>query len=237
MFTWAIGEGLALTNPVTGTNRSPSRSRDRVLTEAELAAIFSACSADDYGRIVGLLVLTGQRRDEVGGMRWSEVDLDRRLWTIPAARTKNGREHIVPLTASAQALLPDRREGRDFIFGSGPRTAGSPHQGFSGWSKAKAQLNTRVEASGSAVAPWTLHDLRRTVATLMADRLGVLPHIIEAVLNHVSGHRAGVAGIYNRASYSAEMSRALALWAAHILSLIEGREPNVIPLWGAASKK
>jgi integrase len=224
MFTWAIGEGLASVNPVTGTNRISSRSRDRVLTEADLAAISLACSADDYGRIVGLLMFTSQRRDEVGGMRWSELDLDRLLWTIPAARTKNGREHVVPLTSAALALLPDRREGRDFIFGSGPRSAGSPQQGFSGWSKAKAQLDARLEAAGSAVAAWTLHDFRRTAATFMAERLGVLPHIIEAVLNHVSGHRAGVAGIYNRASYTVEMRRALAAWAGLLARIINPQE-------------
>jgi integrase len=165
LFKWAIGEGLASVNPVTGTNRAAARSRDRVLTDAEIAAIWRACGDDDYGRIVRLLMLTGQRRDEVGGMRWAE--LSRQGWTIPAARTKNSREHIVPLAAAALALLPPER--REFVFGDGPRRRGDPHRGFSGWSKGKAGLDAR-----SGVTDWRLHDLRRTAATLMADRLGVL---------------------------------------------------------------
>jgi integrase len=220
MFNWAIGEGLASANPVAGTNRTPIRSRDRVLTDAEIAAIWRACGDDDYGRIVRLLILTGQRRDEVGGMRWAE--LGPQGWTIPAARTKNSREHIVPLPAAALVLLLPDRGSREFVFGDGPRRSGDPHRGFSGWSKGKAALDARI-----GIADWRLHDLRRTVATLMADRLGVLPHIIEAALNHVSGHRAGVAGIYNRAAYTAEVGRALDAWAGLLASIVQPQE-NVV---------
>jgi integrase len=218
LFKWAIGAGLASANPVTGTNREAVRSRERVLADAELAAIWRACGDDDYGRIVRLLILTGQRRDEVGGMRWAE--LGPQGWTIPAARTKNSREHLVPLPAAALALLPPER--REFVFGDGPRRRGDPHRGFSGWSKGKAALDAR-----SGVADWRLHDLRRTGATLMADRLGVLPHIIEAALNHVSGHRAGVAGVYNRAAYTAEVRRALEAWAGLVARIVDPQE-NVV---------
>jgi integrase len=206
MFNWAIRNGLEIAaNPVAGTNRpAEPKSRSRVLSHAELRAIWAACNGDDYGRIIKLLMLLGQRRDEVGGMKWSEIKGD--LWTIPEARTKNRREHIVPLTPPALALLPEPRQGRDFVFGNGV--------GFSGWSKSKEALDAKA-----GIAEWRLHDLRRTMATVMADQLGVLPHVIEAVLNHVSGHKAGVAGIYNRATYSAEMRTALDRWAEFIGAL------------------
>ena len=209
MFNWAIREGYELAgNPVAGTNRpAEPKSRSRVLADAELAAIWRACRDDAYGRIVRLLMLTGQRRDEVGGMRWSEIEGER--WTLPAERTKNRREHVIPLPASALALLADwpRRSGREYVFGNVGR-------GYSGWWKAKAALDGRC-----GVASWRVHDLRRTVATVMADRLGVLPHIVEAVLNHV-GSRAGVAGVYNRARYEAEMREALTRWAEHVAGIV-----------------
>jgi len=225
MFNWAIREGYDIAaNPVLGTNRpTEPKSRERVLTDSEVADIWRACGDDDYGRIIKLLLLTAQRRDEVGGMRWAEVDGD--TWTIPGNRTKNHREHAMPLCDSALELIAasQRRNDRDFVFGEGPRHKGDQHRGFSGWSKAKAALDERIlEARGSAATSldWRLHDLRRTAATVMADRLGVLPHIVEAILNHVSGHRAGVAGVYNRARYAAEMRNALERWAEHVETLI-----------------
>jgi len=176
------------------------------LTDTELAEIWRACRDDDYGRIVKLLMLTGQRRDEVGGMRWAEINKGEKVWTIPATRTKNHREHIVPLTDAALALVTSSPPRREYLFGDGPRRIGDNGSGYSGWSKSKYALDQRL-----ALPAWRLHDLRRTAATVMADKLGVLPHIIEAVLNHVSGHRAGVAGVYNRAKYEGEMRSARAL--------------------------
>lgn len=222
MFNWAIRDGLDIpANPVTGTNR-PARpqSRERVLTDGELKAIWLACGDDDYGRIVRLLILTAQRRDEVGAMRWTE--LAGNAWTIPGQRTKNHREHTVPLSPQALTLIEaqSHRNDRDFIFGDGPRRLGDTQRGFSGWSKAKAALDERiVDAQGKPLPAWTIHDLRRTAATMMADKLGVLPHIIEAVLNHISGHRAGVAGVYNRARYEAEMRAALCAWGDYVEGL------------------
>jgi integrase len=243
-FTWAMREGLIDANPVVGTNKQASENRrERVLTDSELADIWRACGDNDHGRIVRLLILTGARRDEGGGIARSEVDLKARNWTIPGERTKNKRTHEVPLSDAAIEVLARavRRAGeleRELIFGERPKTA------FSGWSKAKAQLDERIakaraepeqprsKAKGPSTAPWVLHDIRRTVATRMAD-LGVLPHVVEAVLNHVSGAKAGVAGIYNRASYAAEKRHALELWAAHVADLAEGRESNIVPLRGA----
>jgi len=229
MFNWAIREGLDIPgNPVLGTNRPEQpKSRDRVLSEAELAEIWRACGVDDYGRIIRLLIITAQRRDEVGGMQWPELDSVAEQWILPGARTKNHREHILPLVAGAVALLPPRRLGRDYVFGDGPRREGDKHRGFSGWSKPKAALDARilaarkkVDADAKPLSHWTVHDLRRTAATVMADRLGVLPHIVEAILNHVSGHRAGVAGVYNRALYQVEMRDALERWTQHLLGIV-----------------
>ena len=155
-------------------------------------------------------------------MRWAEIDQSEKVWTIPAARTKNHREHIVPLTDAALALITSwpARKDREFIFGDGPRRIGDNERGYSGWSKSKNGLDQRIMAK--PLPDWRLHDLRRTAATVMADRLGVLPHIIEAVLNHVSGHRAGVAGVYNRAKYEGDMREALQRWADHVQAITGG---------------
>jgi len=216
---WAIGEGLTDGSPVLGTNKATAEiSRDRVLTPGELAAIWQGSGAGDYAAIVRLLILTGQRREEVGGMLWSEIDAADAMWRIGAERTKNGRAHDVPLAASALAVLGglERREGRDLVFGTGEGP-------FQGWSRAKAALDGRIAAAlGRAPALWRLHDIRRTVATRSAD-LGVLPHVIEAILNHVSGHKAGVAGVYNHARYAPEKRLALTLWGDHLSTLIEGK--------------
>jgi integrase len=207
-FGWAVGEGIVGANPVVGTNKqSENASRERVLTDAELVAIWNAAPAGDYGHIVKLLMLTGQRRDEIANLRWSEVGDDQ--IALPAARTKNSRPHDVPLSPMARSVLDEALEvdERDNVFGRG-------QAGFSGYSKAKQRLD---EAAG--VTGWTLHDLRRTAATRMAD-LGVQPHVIETVLNHISGHKSGVAGVYNRSSYAPEKRAALDLWGTHIQTLL-----------------
>jgi integrase len=207
--------GLTEANPVAGALRvAAETSRERVLTPDELASIWSACREDDFGRIVRLLVLTAQRREEVGSMTWSELDLEQGLWTIPRERTKNGRSHEVPLSAAAVDILRKlpHRQGREYVFGEG---AG----GFSGWSKCKARLDARIAATGESLHPWRLHDLRRTAATRMAE-MGTLPHVVEALLNHVSGHKAGVAGVYNRATYREEKRQALAAWSNHLHELL-----------------
>jgi integrase len=147
-------------------------------------------------------MLTGQRRDEVGGLRWSEVRDNEKMICLPAERAKNGREHLVPLSDAAASILGDCIHHGDHLFGR--------RSGFSGWSRGKAALDVACGVKG-----WTIHDLRRTCATRMAD-LGIAPHIIEAVLNHVSGHKAGVAGVYNRSMYANEKRAALDAWANHL---------------------
>jgi integrase len=240
MFAWAIGQGIVESNPVIGTNKPPEpMARDRVLSNAEIAEIWASCRDDNFSRIVKLLLLTGARRDEIGDSAWSEIDLDHDVINLPPDRTKNGRPHVVPLAPAAANILRlmCRQPGRDNVFGEG-------EGGFSGWSKAKAALDRRINEARAAVAAgsvkradkpqpianWRLHDLRRTAATVMAEKLGVLPHVIEAVLNHVSGHKAGVAGIYNRATYEREVRSALLLWADYVRAIVEGNERKVVPL-------
>jgi integrase len=218
LFAWAVAEGLVEANPAVGLNKHAGMtSRDRVLKDDELAAIWLALDDDDYGRIVKLLILTGQRRDEIAGLRWSEVNGGIEL---TSERTKNHRSHIVPLSDLARDILgprPDPIE-RDLIFGS--RSGG-----YSGFSKSKAKLDAKLP-----IKAWQVHDIRRSVATGMAE-LGVEPHIVEAVLNHVSGHRSGVAGVYNKAVYLEPKTKALDLWANHIAVIVaQSSGANVKPL-------
>jgi integrase len=223
-FAWCLREGLVDVNPVVGTGRRPEKSRDRVLSDSELKAVWAATAGDDdYSAIIRLLALTGARANEIAALSWSEVFGDRIV--LPAVRTKNKREHIIPLSEPAHAILEarPRRPGRDFIFG---RRQDRP---FTGWSVCRDLLHARIKANGATVPDWSPHDLRRTCATRMAE-LGVQPHIIEAVLNHVSGHKAGVAGIYNRATYEPEKRQALMLWGEHLLAVVEGRKSKVVPL-------
>jgi integrase len=221
-FGWAIAEGLLGNgaNPVDGSfcPDGPA-ARDRVLSGDELVAVWRACPDDDFGKIARLLILLGSRRQEVGGMRWSELDLDAGTWSLPAARAKNGRTHTIALPPAALDILRSvPRSTRDTLFGD---RAGV---GFTNWTTCKQRLDHRL---GGAVKPWRLHDLRRSTATGMAD-LGIEPHHIEAVLNHFGGHRAGVAGVYNRASYATEVARALQRWAEHVEQLVSGRRPAAV---------
>ena len=213
-WAWAIAEGLCEQSPVTGTAKADEgASRDRVLTPEELRKLWHSLGNDRFCDIVRLLLLTGQRRDEIGRLQWSEVDLDRKLIVLAPARTKNSRSHELPLSTQALAILVRQAKRTEFVFSKAM-----------GWAKAKAALDQRV-----GIAPWRLHDLRRTCATGMAE-LGVQPHIIEAVLNHVSGHKAGVAGIYNRARYEGEMRDALTKWADHVEALIVGPRKQPVPI-------
>lgn len=217
LFTWAMRAGEVEANPVIATGKAvEEKSRDRVLNDRELVAVWHGCGKDDYGRIVRLLILTGQRREEVGAMRWSEIDLTtgKALWRLPASRTKNNLPHDVPLSEAAVAILQDapRREvpgtagaeERDLIFGEGKGA-------FQGWSNAKSSLDARIR-----IAPWRLHDLRRTMVTGISE-LGIAPHVVEALVNHISGAaKSGVAGVYNRATYATEKRAALNIWAEHV---------------------
>jgi integrase len=222
MFSWAMRNGLADANPtIAAGDIKANEPRERVLTDEELVKIWDATDRPfGHDRIIRLLILTGCRRQEIGSMTWDEVDRDRGTWTIPAERTKNGRAHTLPLPAIALDIIKStpKMVTRKQLFG----TRGT---GFGGWSRCREDLDRRL--AGKIKTPWRLHDIRRTVATRMAD-LGVLPHVIEQILNHVSGHKVGVAGIYNRSSYEREARNALALWSDHVRTLVDGGESKKI---------
>jgi integrase len=222
LFVWALANGLAQANPIVGTARPKTPpARDRILTDHELAAIWKAAGDDAFGLGLKLLMLLGQRRTEVGGMAWSEIDLQHGTWTIPAHRAKNHRAHTLPLSSFALHIVTGvpRVVGRDTLFGD------RADSGLTGWARPKAALDARL---GDSVMPWTLHDLRRTLATRLCD-LGTAPHVVEQILNHQSGHRAGIVGVYNRSSYEREVKAALALWSDHISSVVGG-ERKIVPM-------
>jgi integrase len=216
-FAWMMQSGLASANPVIGSwQPAANGSRSRVLSDAELVAIWRACKDDDYGRIIRLLILLGARRQEVGGMRFSELGVPEQ-WTLPSERSKNRRAHTLPLVPTAIDIIngAPRVVGRDHLFGVRAN-------GFANWGEGKKALDER-----SGVRGWSVHDLRRSVATKMAEDCKVLPHLVEQILNHTSGHKAGVAGTYNLAVYASQVHEALLMWEAHVLGLVAGKRKVV----------
>jgi integrase len=226
MFSWLAQHRRVEKNPCAEVHRpDASVARDRILTDGEMAKFWSAASAEraDVSALLKLLLLTGCRLNEVAGMRRTELSADGSAWAIPGARTKNRRPHIVPLPPLARELIASVPCAGELVFTTTGRTP------VSGWSKVKRRLDSRMN-----IAPWRLHDLRRTAATGMAE-LGISPHIVEAALNHVSGARAGVAGTYNRAAYAAEKKTALERWAMQVEGLATGHSATILPLRASAS--
>jgi integrase len=242
-FNWCIDRDIVTASPCA-TVRMPftEKSRDRVLTDDELRWLWKAADASGFpfGPITQLLLLTGQRREEVRGMREAEINLAEALWTLPGERTKNGRAHAVPLNAEAVEILtaiPKVKNRAGLIFTTNGATA------VSGFSRDKARLDkamlatARQEASDRgadpdkvSIAPWVLHDLRRTVASGLA-RLGIELPVIERVLNHVSGSFAGIVGVYQRHQFGPEMRKALDAWGRHVAALVEGKpEAKVVTM-------
>jgi integrase len=212
-YGWAVKRGSIDVNPFVNLPLSAPVKRDRVLTDAELRSIWQATAkAGSFNSIVRMLMLTGQREGEVAGMAWAELSDDFAVWKIPASRAKNGVDSIVPLSPQARAIVAGavRYEGN-------PRVFPGENGGFSGWSKAKARLDRDSRVKG-----WRLHDLRRTLATNL-QKLGVRLEVTEAVLNHVSGSRAGIVGIYQRHDWAEEKRAALNAWGEHIAAIVEGR--------------
>jgi integrase len=223
LFNWCVARDIIAASPCAGVKPpTPERSRDRVLNDDELVAVRRAAAkiGGPFGDLVQLLTLTGQRRDEVAGMRWDELDLEAGLWILPRGRVKNDQGHEVPLSAPALAILQ-----------SIPRIAGSPFvlttngtAPSSGYSKGKRKLDALLPAD---TPPWRLHDLRRTVANGMA-RLGINLPVIEKVLNHASGSFAGIVSVYQRHSFADEKREALDAWARHVERLVTAKSARVL---------
>jgi integrase len=231
-FRWAAARGYS-SNLLQG-QRTPAKTppRARVLSDAELKLIWEACSrapSDELGHeaslkgatpklpahfatIVQLLILCGQRKGETAALQKSWIDLENKTITIPASVAKNGREHTVPICSTATNLLSRSVGASGYLFPA----RGNPNSSFNGWSKAKANLDKL-----SGVEGWTIHDLRRTFATRLAE-MGVAPHVIERLLNHITGTISGIAAVYNRAKYVGEMRSAIEAWEARVQEILSG---------------
>jgi integrase len=191
---------------VVGTSQRQEKSRERILSAAEIRLICNSLPDSQYGTVLKILLFTGARLNEIAQLRWSEIDFQRGVISLSGDRTKNKRPHEVPMSPSVRTLLEAQpMNGREYCFRSVDVA------------RRKRELDETITKlnGGSPLPHWTHHDLRRSAATHMAE-IGVQPHIIEAVLNHQSGHKAGVAGIYNRATYASEKRDALDRWDAHI---------------------
>jgi integrase len=223
MFAWLIEKRRLSVNPCRGVARPAAlKARDRVLTDAELVAFWRATDAErvEFGALLKLLLLTGCRLNEVAGMRRAELSDDGATWTIPGERTKNARAHVVPLSPLVRELIAGVGTDGDLVFTT---NGTSP---ISGWWKIKNRLDAVTQ-----IPKWRLHDLRRTFVTGLAE-LGIRPDVIELAVNHVSGLRGGIAGVYNRSELLPERRAALERWATHVQGLVAARPKNVVSLQG-----
>jgi integrase len=249
LFGWAAKRGDIAGNPLAEMVKPEApKARDRVLSDDELAAVWkaSATISDPFASFFRLLILTGQRRSEVASMNWAELDRATATWTIPAGRAKNGVAHIVPLSDLAIAIL-DRLSDTAHGDGSDLEPGNWPKAGFvltttgrtpiSGITKAKNALDTATTRANDneALPGWRIHDLRRTLATGF-QRLGIRFEVTEATLNHVSGAKGGIAGVYQRHDWKEEKRSALDAWARHVEAISKPAEKeNVVPI-GAAKR-
>jgi integrase len=220
LWSWGVRTGLIASNsnPVAFTFRHPEKARERTLSDDELRAIWIVTQQDgDYARIIRLCILTGCRREEIGGLRWDEVLSDRLL--IGANRMKAGSNHEVPLLPAIAAAIPDRPERSE------GRVFGRNASGFSGWSKSKTALDAKLAKAGVKMPGWTLHDLRRTFSTRLHDA-GIEPLVVEALLAH---KQPGVAAVYNRASFRDAKRAALARWHEIIFEIFKMNSDEAKP--------
>ena len=223
LFNWCVAQDILSVSPCAGVKPpTAERSRDRVLSDDELRHVWQAADQVGwpFGPLVQLLALTGQRRDEVGRMQWSEIDIEKRLWALPAGRVKNNQLHQVPLSDAALDVLKGAPQiaGSPFVFttnGTAPSSA---------YSKNKRRLDALLP---SDLPAWRLHDLRRTVASGMA-RLNINLPVIEKVLNHSSGSFAGIVGVYQRHSFADEKRAALEAWGNFVAALVESKPPSKV---------
>jgi integrase len=240
MFSWLKRQRRVESNPCAGVHRPAGpKARDRVLTADEIRWFWRACESVDvpvapgaprpFGPLLKVLLLTGQRRNEVAGMTRDELSDDGITWNIPGSRTKNGRPHVVPLPPPVRQLIASvRAKPSNFVFTTTGTTA------VSGWSRMKGRLDAAMLAAAreegrAVIPPWTLHDLRRTFVTGMVE-LRVPPHVVEVTVNHIGGTRSGVAGTYNRSELMDERKEALERWATHVAGIVAPLLENVVSL-------
>jgi integrase len=208
LFAWAVERGIIAASPMMGMAKpAEAKSRDRVLSDDELVAVWNAPELDSLRRdAIRLLILTGARRSEIGMLRWDEIEGD--AIHLSGERTKNGQPHVIPLSTLAKAILEAIPHRNDFVFGPIGEA----------WPGIRRKLGE---------GDWRLHDLRRTVATGL-QKLGTALPVTESVLGHTAGSRAGVVGIYQRHDYADEKRSALEAWGAHVHDLVAGRAPGKV---------
>jgi len=224
LFNWLVARDVLVSSPAAGVERlHKEEARTRVLSDDELRALWLACDSDGVSdQAIQVLILTGARRSEVGHMRWQEIDEDRRLWRLPAGRTKNACEHTVPLSSQTWELIEERPRfaGCDFVFTiDGKRPVND-------WDAVKRRISAKAEVAADT---WRLHDLRRTAASGM-QKLGVSVPVIEKALNHVSGTFRGIVGVYQTHDYADEVRIALQRWADRVEEIVGGRPATVVKL-------
>jgi integrase len=227
-YAWALDRHCKVNPTASIGNRAGTKPRERVLSEAELLEVWHACDDDDFGKIVKVLILTALRRNEAGGLRWTEFNDAEQILDIPAARMKGRLPHVVALSKQALVILKgvERWEGRDYMFGRGK-------EGYGGWSKSKGELDARIAAARAkagvkeTLPAWTLHDLRRSTSTRLRE-LGLADaDLVELILAH---KRPGIRGTYDKSERINERRRALAAWGEHLQALVERRSPKVAAL-------
>jgi integrase len=231
--SWCVDREAISISPAGKIRSSQSKSqRERVLSQREIAIVWAALEAESnlFGPLFKVLLLTGQRRGEVAGMRWGEL---RELhtdaaayWELPGTRTKNHQAHIVPLSREASEIIRSMPVTSEYVFSA---TGRSPVSGFG---KAKARIDAWIEHNRQPIPQWSLHDLRRTMVTMMNEHLRIQPHVVEALVNHVSGSaKRGIAGVYNRALYIDERRSAMKAWAEFMDTILSGNQStNVVSL-------
>jgi integrase len=235
LFTWLKRQRRVENNPCTGVPRpDPAKSRDRVLSNDEIKWFWQATDkiGGPFGSVFKLLLLTGARLDEVAGMTYAELNEDRSTWSLPSSRTKNKRAHVVPLPPMARAIIAGSNNSVGFVFS----TTDGNKKPVSSWTWAKDKLDAAMleaaraqRGKNAGIPAWRLHDLRRTAVTGMGD-LGIGGEVIELLVNHVSGHRGGIAGVYNRSQKLDERKAALERWSLHLRGLVSGQAAQVTPL-------
>jgi integrase len=225
LFDWLLRHRAAIDADPTASLPAaiPPGERDRVLTDDELRAVWNACDSFNpaFTGVIRMMMLTGQRRGEVMGLRWDELSDDCRTWTIPASRSKNKKVHVVPLSPAARELIGNRdSEKPGFVFTT---DGGRTH--VAGFGKVKVAIDAAIQLKGE----WRWHDIRRTVATGL-QKLGVQLPVTEAILGHTSGSRSGIVGIYQRHDYAEEKRVALVMWADRVDAIVRGEKGKVVPL-------
>ena len=241
MMRWAVNQGDLDRSPIDGMD-APAKapSRDRVLDDGEMLLVWKSTAELGYpfGPLIRLLILTGARREEVAALDWSELVYGAQIWVLPTSRSKNGVGARQPLSTLAVAELDAiaKRQGKSAGWPkSGLVFSTTGHTSVSGYSRAKARLDKAITGLADSedalpLPPWRLHDLRRTLATGL-QRLGVRFEVTEAVLNHVSGSKSGVAGVYQRYDWAAEKAVAVQAWADHVFGLMIGPDQtNIVQL-------